>query len=70
MAERQQDGRREEREEGEQKTAFIMQRWGRFYGVRDPAGELVCVTVYKCGAEEVIRRLSEKGREQGPDVVQ
>lgn len=65
MAERKQGGRREEREEDEQNPAYTMQRWGRFYGVRDPAGELVCVTVYKCGAEEVIRRLSEKDHEQG-----
>ncbi len=69
MAERQQGGRREEREEGEQQTPFTMQRWGRFYGVRDPAGELVCVTVYKCGAEEVIRRLSEQ-RPNSPGAEQ
>jgi hypothetical protein len=32
--------------------------------VLDPAGELVCLTVYRCGAREVARRLNEaeKGR--------
>ncbi|MCP5521300.1 MAG: hypothetical protein H7A46_07105 [Verrucomicrobiales bacterium] len=29
----------------------------RFWAVLDPAGELVCVCVYKRGAQEVIRRL-------------
>jgi hypothetical protein len=29
----------------------------RFWEVVDPAGELVCVTVYKRGAVEVVRRL-------------
>jgi hypothetical protein len=30
----------------------------RWWEVRDPAGELVCLTVYRCGAREVVRRLS------------
>jgi hypothetical protein len=34
-----------------------IQRRKRFWEVRDPAGELVCLTVYKRGAEEVRRRL-------------
>ena len=29
----------------------------RWWEVRDPGGELVCVTVYKRGAVEVVRRL-------------
>lgn len=29
----------------------------RFWEVIDPAGELVCLTVYKRGAAEVVRRL-------------
>jgi hypothetical protein len=29
----------------------------RFWEVIDPAGELVCLTVYKRGAVEVVRRL-------------
>jgi hypothetical protein len=31
---------------------------GRDWMVIDPHGELVCITVYKCGAEEVVRRLT------------
>ena len=30
----------------------------RFWAVWDAAGTLVCVCVYKCGAEEVKRRIS------------
>ncbi len=30
----------------------------RWWEVRDPRGELVCVTVYKRGAVEVARRLA------------
>src|SRR6185312_1875849 len=33
---------------------------GRFWNVIDPFGALVCVTVYKSGAREVIRRLESK----------
>lgn len=33
-------------------------RHSRFWAVYDPAGELVCICVYKCGAEEVTRRLT------------
>ena len=31
---------------------------GRWWEVRDAAGELVCLTVYRRGAREVVRRLS------------
>lgn len=41
-----------------QQPAFKIQRRDRHWQVIDPAGELVCVTVYKRGAEEVIRRLA------------
>jgi len=30
----------------------------RWWEVRDSAGELVCLTVYRRGAREVVRRLS------------
>jgi len=30
----------------------------RWWKVLDPAGELVCLTVYRKGAREVVRRLS------------
>ena len=36
---------------------MTMAKYGRFWAVYDDAGELVCVTVYKKGAVEVIRRL-------------
>ena len=32
-------------------------RHGRFWAVTDAAGQLVCVAVYKKGAQEVLRRL-------------
>ncbi len=39
-------------------ASYSIQRRGRYWQVVDAAGELVCVTVYKRGAEEVVRRLS------------
>ena len=36
---------------------FTLTKRGRFWAVRDSAGSLVCLTVYKKGANEVIRRL-------------
>ena len=38
---------------------YTVEKYGasRFWAVVDAAGELVCVTVYKRGAEEVVRRL-------------
>ncbi len=36
---------------------FRIIRRGRFWIVKDPEGSLVCVTVYKKGALEVVRRL-------------
>ncbi len=38
-------------------TQYSIRHRGRFWEVRDASGELVCLTVYKRGAEEVIRRL-------------
>ena len=32
----------------------------RYWGVYDNQGNLVCVTVYKKGAQEVVRRLDNK----------
>lgn len=37
---------------------MAIEKHGRFWAVRDESGELVCITVYKRGAKEVIRRLS------------
>ena len=36
---------------------FEVRRYGRYWEVRDAAGQLVCLTVYRRGAAEVIRRL-------------
>lgn len=41
----------------DQSTYRILRR-DRHWEVRDSKGELVCLTVYKRGAEEVVRRLS------------
>ena len=38
--------------------AIIKQEKSRWWEVRDPEGELVCLTVYKRGAVEVVRRLA------------
>jgi hypothetical protein len=36
----------------------IIKQWhGRWWEVRDPDNELVCLTVYRKGAQEVVRRL-------------
>lgn len=37
---------------------YTIGRRARFWEVVDAAGELVCLTVYKRGAKEVVRRLS------------
>ena len=39
-------------------------KWTRFWEVLDSAGELVCLTVYRRGAREVVRRLST-GQQSG-----
>ena len=41
---------------------FTVAKYGRrHWAVLAPTGELVCVTLYRKGAEEVARRLSPKG---------
>lgn len=37
---------------------YLVQRRGRFWAVLDAAEDLVCLTVYKRGALEVVRRLT------------
>ena len=37
---------------------WVIERRDRDWMVIDPEGELVCITVYKRGAEEVVRRLA------------
>jgi hypothetical protein len=45
-------------------SVMTIERYGnRFFALYDADGSLVCVTVYKKGAEEVRRRL-EQAREQ------
>ena len=36
---------------------YTIKRRNRFWEVVDSSGTLVCMTVYKCGAKEVVRRL-------------
>ena len=38
-------------------SSYMIRRHKRFWAVLDAAGELVCLTVYKRGAAEVVRRL-------------
>lgn len=38
--------------------AYTIKQRHRNWEVRDAAGELVCLTVYKRGAQEVVRRLT------------
>ncbi len=37
-----------------------LQRYGRYWAVYDADGALVCVTLYKRGALEVVRRLGAR----------
>ncbi len=37
-----------------------LQKYGRFWAVYDSANILVCVCVYKRGAQEVLRRLQAR----------
>ena len=41
-----------------QPYTIARQTKGRWWEVRDAAGALVCLTVYRRGAREVVRRLS------------
>jgi hypothetical protein len=37
---------------------IVKRKTSRWWEVRDPEGELVCLTVYRKGAREVVRRLA------------
>jgi hypothetical protein len=41
-------------------NGYQLEQYGnsRFWQVTDPAGELICVTVYKRGGREVMKRLA------------
>lgn len=41
-----------------------IKKYGRFWAVYDAEGDLVCVTVYKRGALEVVKRLQKKRTER------
>lgn len=43
---------------------MTIQKKGRFFSLHDERGELVCITVYRKGAVEVIRRLKTAGETQ------
>lgn len=49
---------------------YTIHRYGRFWRVLDPAGDLVCITVYKCGAQEVVHRLCTDGTSGASKLVQ
>lgn len=42
-------------------AGYQIAKRGRFWEVRDADGGLVCLTAYKKGAFEVVRRLSDPG---------
>jgi hypothetical protein len=56
------DARRPEgphaRSRREARLHIIKQKKSRWWEVRDPGNELVCLTVYRKGAREVVRRLA------------
>lgn len=39
-------------------ASILKQRHSRYWEVRDPQDDLVCITVYKKGAAEAVRRLA------------
>jgi hypothetical protein len=45
------------------------QKHGRWWEVGDPAAELVCLTVYRKGAREVVRRLAPDEYASAPHLA-
>lgn len=45
-------------------AGYSVSHCGRYWSVTDPTGQLVCLTVYRKGACEVVRRLSAHQEEQ------
>jgi len=39
---------------------MVITKYGRFWAVYEADGTLVCLCVYRKGAEEVVRRLQDK----------
>ena len=46
--------------EGDGCIGYRVERYNRYFAVKDAAGTLVVVAVYRRGAEEVARRLGEQ----------
>lgn len=44
-----------------------MEKRGRYWAVYADGGELICLAVYKKGAQEVLRRLEKKQNRSAPD---
>jgi hypothetical protein len=52
------------------KNEYEIGNHGRHFAVREQSGELVCLTVYRKGAEEVVRRLTaQKGSLQRTETT-
>ncbi len=47
-------------------STYAVTRRNRYWEVRDPDGELVCLAVYKRGADEVVRRMIHLHAAAGP----
>ena len=47
---------------------YTVARRNRYWEVRDPDGELVCLAVYKRGAKEVVRRMTQS-QTANPEVA-
>jgi hypothetical protein len=45
-------------EDAEKTDGYTICKHKRFWQVRDSGGRLICLTVYKRGAKEVVRRLT------------
>ena len=56
-------------EREECRVAYTIKRNNRYWEVRDAAGRLVCLTVYKCGAREVVHRLCPGWHPERPPHV-
>ena len=48
---------------------YAIHRRERYWQVLDAAGELVCLTVYKRGAQEVVRRLAAGQAQLSPRLA-
>lgn len=49
----------ERAESGSPAPSYAVEKYGRYWAVLDPQRQLVCLTVYRRGAREVVRRLTQ-----------